>query len=65
MGIVARFCKKVVDSFTDVFYTKHHEKEPEEKCSYTLSSIFPLPEIEEQVLAILDNLDTEKEEVSC
>jgi len=53
MEIIANFCKKVVDKFIDVLYKKHHEVKPDEKCSYTLSSVFPSVEIQEQVYDFL------------
>lgn len=61
IGKLANFCEKVVNKFSNVFFAVEPcEVEPEEKCSYTLSSIFPSKEVEEEVLQILATLREEE-----
>lgn len=62
MGVLSKFCKKVVDKFIDVLYSNHPKVATEEKCSYTLSSVFPSTEIQNQVYKVLE--EQSKKQVS-
>ena len=54
MGKLAKICEKIVNKIRAVcFGVKPRKVKSEEKCSYTLSSVFPSVEIQEEVYKVL------------
>lgn len=52
---MGKFCEKIVNSFTEVFFTTNRivKEKNKKKDVYTLSSVFPTPKIMRDIKKIL------------